>query len=55
MALFLFTSDVLLLWHYGQSYGKEPSKEFVYSNNNIYLLQLGCYRVAVVILHVKKT
>ena len=24
-------------------------------NNNIYLLQLGCYPVAVVILHVNKT
>jgi len=24
------------------------------NNNNIYLLQLGCYPVAVVILHVKK-
>ena len=23
-------------------------------NNNIYLLQLGCYQVAVVILHVNK-
>jgi hypothetical protein len=30
MAPFLFTSDVLPLWHYGQSHGKEPSKEFVY-------------------------
>ena len=25
------------------------------NNNNIYLLQLGCYPVAVVILHVNKT
>jgi len=25
------------------------------NNNNIYLLQLGCYLVAVVILHVNKT
>ena len=25
------------------------------NNNNIYLLQLGCYPVAVVILHVYKT
>jgi len=25
------------------------------NNNNIYLLQLGCHPVAVVILHVKKT
>ena len=25
------------------------------NNNNIYLLQLGCYSVAVVILHVNKT
>jgi len=27
----------------------------VNNNNNIYLLQLGCYPVAVVILHVHKT
>jgi len=26
-----------------------------HNNNNIYLLQLGCYPVAVVILHVNKT
>ena len=26
-----------------------------YNNNNIYLLQLGCHLVAVVILHVNKT
>jgi len=26
-----------------------------YNNNNIYLLQLGCYKVAVIILHVYKT
>ena len=26
-----------------------------YNNNNIYLLQLGCHPVAVVILHVNKT
>jgi len=25
------------------------------NNNNIYLLQLGCYPVAVVILHVNRT
>jgi len=25
------------------------------NNNNIYLLQMGCYPVAVVILHVNKT
>jgi len=28
---------------------------FCSNNNNIYLLQLGCYPVAVVILHVNKT
>ena len=28
---------------------------WIYNNNNIYLLQLGCYPVAVVILHVYKT
>ena len=27
----------------------------VVNNNNIYLLQLGCYPVAVLILHVNKT
>ena len=31
-----------------------PSR-FSSNNNNIYLLQLGCYPVAVVILHVNKT
>jgi len=31
---------------------QEGKKE--YDNNNIYLLQLGCYPVAVVILHVNK-
>ena len=29
--------------------------EFCVMNNNIYLLQLGCHPVAVVILHVNKT
>jgi len=29
--------------------------KFVKDNNNIYLLQLGCHPVAVVILHVNKT
>jgi len=28
---------------------------YVNNNNNIYLLQLGCHPVAVVILHVNKT
>ena len=32
-----------------------PSKYNNNNNNNIYLLQLGCYPVAVVILHVYKT
>jgi len=31
------------------------SCSLVDNNNNIYLLQLGCYPVAVVILHVNKT
>jgi len=30
------------------------SRRCTYNNNNIYLLQLGCYPVAVVILHVNK-
>jgi len=30
-------------------------KNYSVNNNNIYLLQLGCYPVAVVILHVYKT
>jgi len=32
-----------------------PSASDRNNNNNIYLLQLGCYPVAVVILHVNKT
>ena len=36
-----------------------PNVQYNYNNNNnnnnIYLLQLGCYPVAVVILHVNKT
>jgi len=34
---------------------KEQNNNNNNNNNNIYLLQLGCYPVAVVILHVNKT
>ena len=33
---------------------KVENNLFLYNNNNIYLLELGCHPVAVVILHVYK-
>ena len=37
------------------SFGHFADRASQYINNNIYLLQLGCHPVAVVILHVYKT
>ena len=34
--------------------GQRDAPAALTNNNNIYLLQLGCYPVAVVILHVNK-
>ena len=61
----LYNKVLLLLWfetHYkncnnrfgGEGLGRDKVPFTFYNNNNIYLLQLGCYPVAVVILHVNK-
>ena len=53
------TAETLLTVEAGRKHLKrrpDKNKELrIYNNNNIYLLQLGCYPVAVVILHVNKT
>jgi len=56
----LFESEDVLInvihYHYvGSSNLRCSFSGTSYYNNNIYLLQLGCYLVAVVILHVNKT
>jgi len=38
-----------------REYSVAAINTIIYNNNNIYLLQLGCHPVAVVILHVNKT
>jgi len=44
----IIASIISLKWQTAQSDNNN-------NNNNIYLLQLGCYPVAVVILHLNKT
>ena len=56
----LTLSKSLLNWRaccFPVRYSMKPLPPVIYwnNNNNIYLLQLGCYPVAVVILHVNKT
>jgi len=43
------------LWPQGKRLGTPRTTDNNNNNNNIYLLQLGCYPVAVVILYVNKT
>jgi len=53
----IFRQPLIYLW-FSYSYLDGLRKyvdSILSSNNNIYLLQLGCHLVAVVILHVNKT
>ena len=55
----LHEKHVVATWMLGTisafAFRRRETNNYNSNNNNIYLLQLGCHPVAVVILHVNKT